>query len=254
MIDVGGAQLWCWDTGGDGEPVVLLHAVVGSGAFWGYQQPVFADAGYRVVGYSRRGHFRSETGPRETTGTAAGDLAELLTALGIEAAHIVGTAAGGFVATDFAISRPKRVRSLTISTSLATVLDHDYMAALATMRTPEFRAIPAHMRELGPGYRSVNPEGAAAWMQRHDEAVAEKVEQGFLGPLTLEAFGTLSMPVLLIAADADMYAPPPVVKKLADRLAHARLELIAGAGHSAFWEQPGRWNRIVLDFLDRNRA
>lgn len=27
----GGGSLWCWDTGGDGEPVVLLHPGSGSG-------------------------------------------------------------------------------------------------------------------------------------------------------------------------------------------------------------------------------
>src|SRR5260370_24447719 len=37
-------QLWFWDTGGTGEPIVLLHPASGSGLIWGYQQPVFATA------------------------------------------------------------------------------------------------------------------------------------------------------------------------------------------------------------------
>lgn len=42
MVDVGGAKLWYWDTGGNGQPVIFLHAGSQSGAGWGYQQPVFA--------------------------------------------------------------------------------------------------------------------------------------------------------------------------------------------------------------------
>src|SRR5687768_8088012 len=32
-------RLWYWDTGGEGEPVVLLHPATGSGLIWQYQQP-----------------------------------------------------------------------------------------------------------------------------------------------------------------------------------------------------------------------
>jgi len=49
-------RLWFWDTGGPGEPIVLLHPGTGSSASWIYQQPVFAAAGLRVIAYSRRGH------------------------------------------------------------------------------------------------------------------------------------------------------------------------------------------------------
>jgi pimeloyl-ACP methyl ester carboxylesterase len=40
---------------GTGPAVVLLHPATGSSLVWGYQQATFAAAGYRVVGYSRRG-------------------------------------------------------------------------------------------------------------------------------------------------------------------------------------------------------
>ena len=40
-----GTQLWYWDTGGPGIPIVLLHPATGSGLIWGYQQPVHRLAG-----------------------------------------------------------------------------------------------------------------------------------------------------------------------------------------------------------------
>ena len=48
------------DTGGPGRPVVLIHGWPLSGESWSEQVPVFADAGYRVITYDRRGFGRSD--------------------------------------------------------------------------------------------------------------------------------------------------------------------------------------------------
>src|SRR5689334_2847076 len=69
MAVLSGTRLGYWDTGGDGAPIVLLHPATGSAMIWGYQQPVFAKAGYRVIAYSRRGHDNSEPVPRENPGS-----------------------------------------------------------------------------------------------------------------------------------------------------------------------------------------
>src|SRR5215471_1965202 len=67
-------RLFYWDTGGDGPPIVLLHPFTGSALIWGYQQPAFATAGYRVIGYSRRGYYNSAPLERDKPGTGADDL------------------------------------------------------------------------------------------------------------------------------------------------------------------------------------
>ncbi len=252
MADLGDVRLWYWDTGGDGVPIVLLHAVVGSGAMWLYQQPAFAGAGYRVVGYSRRGHRGSEPGPTDRTGSAADDLARLMDLLGIARAHVVGTAAGGFCAADFALAHPSRVRTLTLSTSLVAVGDADFMRRTGAARPHEFESYPPEFRELGPAYRYANPAGTGAWLKLVSEARPVVVTQGYASPLTLAALEALDMPVQVIASDADPYAPPPVMKTLADRIGGAELRLIPGAGHSAYWEQPEAFNRAVLGFTGRH--
>jgi len=250
MADLGPVRLWHWDTGGDGEAVVLMHPVVGSGAMWLYQQPVLAAAGYRVIGYSRRGHYRSEAGPAHDPGTAAGDLRALLDYLGLERVHLIGSAAGGFAAADFAITFPERLNSLTLATSLVAVQDASYMAATAPLRPHAFESLPREFREVGPAYRAENPEGLALWLAMTGEAVATQVKQTFASALDLAALARLNMPVLVLASDADMYAPPPVMKRLADVIPGARVALVRGAGHSAYWEQPQAFNDAVLGFLD----
>lgn len=252
MADLGNVRLWYWDTGGDGEPIILLHAVVGSGAMWLYQQPAFARAGHRVVGYSRRGHFGSEPGPADRTGSAADDLAKLMDVLGLERAHVVGTAAGAFCAADFALAHGRRVKTLTLATSLVAVGDADFMQRTSAARPHAFETYPPEFRELGPAYRYANPAGTAAWLKLVGEARPVVVNQAYASPLTLAALEKLEMPVQLLASDADPYAPPPVMKSLADRISGAELKLIPGAGHSAYWEQPKTFNRAVLDFLGRH--
>ena len=91
-------RLWYWDTGGDGAPVVLVHPATGSALIWGYQQPAFAKAGYRVIGYSRRSYYGSDPLPKESPGVASEDLHNLIEFLGIRKFHAVGSAAGGGVA------------------------------------------------------------------------------------------------------------------------------------------------------------
>src|SRR5690349_10918129 len=54
-VDVGGASLPYWDTGGGGVPLILMHPFAGSLESWPSQQAAFTRAGFRVIAYSRRG-------------------------------------------------------------------------------------------------------------------------------------------------------------------------------------------------------
>jgi pimeloyl-ACP methyl ester carboxylesterase len=113
------ARLWYWDTGGDGTPVVLVHPATGSALIWGHQQPAFARAGYRVIGYSRRSYYGSDPLSKESPGVASEDLHDLIEFLGIRKFHAVGSAAGGGVAADYAVSHPDRLLSLVINSNPA---------------------------------------------------------------------------------------------------------------------------------------
>ena len=73
MAELPSTRLGYWDTGGAGEPIVVLHPASGSALIWLYQQPVFARAGYRVIAYSRRNYYNSDAVP----GLSAGARSEL---------------------------------------------------------------------------------------------------------------------------------------------------------------------------------
>src|SRR5258707_12990909 len=104
-------RLWYWDTGGTGAPVVFLHPATGSGLIWSYQQPVLANAGYRVIAYSRRGYINSAPFDKAKPGIGSEDLHHLADQLGLGRFHLVASAAGGSIAADFALSYQDKLLS-----------------------------------------------------------------------------------------------------------------------------------------------
>lgn len=248
-----GGELWYWDTGGDGPPVVLLHSGTGSALSWPEQPTAFAAAGYRVIGYSRRGHHRSSPAPKDAPGFGADDLTALAAALDLGPFHAVAVAAGGIFATDFALSHPGALRSLTIAASVMGISDTGWRTRLQSLQFPGFRELPHDFLELGPSYRAENPAGVAEWRRIHELAYAtgELIMQGVRNEITWTALEGLAFPVLLIAGGADLYVPPPLLREVAGRIPGAELVTLPDVGHSPPWESPAEFNRAVLDFLAR---
>jgi pimeloyl-ACP methyl ester carboxylesterase len=254
-VDVGGCRLWYWDTGGNGPPVALLHAGSQSGAGWGYQQPAFAAAGFRVIGYSRRGCWRSDPDNAEDPGMAAEDLRQLLDHLRIPRVHLVAIALGAFFALDFALLHPKRLRTLTIVSSFLGLddVEQDYARANARLRPPFFEQLPIEFRELHPSYRVGNPEGVEAWLTLARAARAgPRVMPRRPFPMTWSRLSGIGHPVLLMTGDGDLYVPPALLRMQAQHLPTAEMCVVPEAGHAANWEQPEAFNRTVLAFLRRH--
>jgi pimeloyl-ACP methyl ester carboxylesterase len=222
-------------------PVVFLHAGSGNHRMWEHQSAAFTAAGYRFVAHERRGE-----------GTAADELDALVTRLALERFHLVGTAAGGIVAVDYALSFAQRLRSLVIANSIVGVQDEEYLALSRRLRpSPQFDALPADVRELGPSYRASNPEGTRRW-----NALAHAGPPVPLQPrrnhITFASLETIAVPTLLLTGDADLYTPPPVLRLFAARFPNCESAILPECGHSAFWEQPELFNRTVLEFINRH--
>ena len=255
-VRVSGGFLWYSDTGGSGEPIVLLHPNTGSGHVWGHQQPVLAHAGYRVIAYSRRGFRGSSAIDPGSPGQADDDLAELANALGIDRFHAVGTAAGAFAAASFAATRPERLISLTLACTIVAMTDSQRVGSLAFLQEPWWQALPHHFRELGPSYRALDQEGVDRWraLQESSRGDNPPASQPAGKPVSLATLARLKMPTLLIAGDADLYAPPPLARIMAAAMPGSELTIIPECGHSAYWERPDIFNNVLLDFMRRNRG
>jgi len=251
-----GVHLWYTDTGGSGIPVVLMHAATGSSRVWEYQVPAFTKAGYRVIAFDRRGWGRTTIdSPSSPPGTAADDLLALMDELHIDRFHLVGTAAGAFVSIDFALSFPKRLRSLVFANSIGGVQDEEFLELGRRLRPPEFGAMPPEVREVSPSYRAANPEGTRRWVELEHISRPPgppSPAQPLRNRITFSLLETIVVPTLLLTGDADMYAPPPVLKMFAARIKHAESVIVPEAGHSTYWEQPDVFNRAVLSFIRKH--
>lgn len=246
-------RLWYWDTGGDGEVVILLHPFTGSAASWLYQQPAFVAAGYRVIGYSRRGFYKSDAGPKDANVAASVDLAAFTESLGLKRFHLVASAAGAIVAADFALSHPERIRSLVLTSSILGIKDEAISKTLRRLQPPNFNTLPPDFRELGASYRAANPQGTQRWLEI--EAQAHLGAPGLsvtLNNTTIAGLNATRLPMLLLTGDADLYMPPSVLQQVAAQLSNSTSVIVDNAGHAAFWEQPKTFNRVVLEFLARH--
>jgi pimeloyl-ACP methyl ester carboxylesterase len=242
IAELPGARIQYEESGGEGSgegpPVVFLHAGSGTSRMWEHQIPAFTAAAYRFITYDRR-----------EEGIAADDLEALVTHLGLERFHLVGTAAGGIVAVDYALSFPQRLRSLVVANSIVGVQDEEYLEMSRRLRpSPEFSALPVEVRELGPSYRAANPEGTQRWK----ELVQHVKAQPTRNRITFAALETIKIPTLLLTGDADLYTPPSVLRLFAARFPNCESAVVPECGHSAFWEQPEIFNRTVLDFIGKH--
>jgi len=253
---VPGARLFYIDTGGSGVPVVFLHPATGSVRVWEYQIPAFTAAGYRVIAFDRRGWGRTVVDPQgPQPGTAAEDLLALLDSLGIQRAHIVGSAAGGFVAFDFALSFPQRLRSLIVANSVGGLQDPEFLEIGRRIRPSQFDALPPEVREVGPSYRAAHREGTQRWVDLEKISRPEGPRapaQPMRNRITFPLLETIKLPTLLITGGADMYAPPPIQQSFAAHIKGAQTLVVPEAGHSTYWEQPEQFNRAVIDFIARH--
>jgi len=110
---------------GKGDPVLVIHGILGS-----YQQGLvvgepLVDAGYRVISPSRFGYVRSPLPENGSPAAQADVFAALLDVLKIKQAVVIGVSAGGPSAAEFAIRHPERTRALIMMAAVSQPRDTD---------------------------------------------------------------------------------------------------------------------------------
>jgi pimeloyl-ACP methyl ester carboxylesterase len=254
MIPVDGATLWSWDSGGKGAPILLLHPATGSAAIWEYQYAAFRDAGYRVVAYSRRGHYRSPVVAGSDPGFSVDDVDAVADAYGLRRFFLLGSAAGGFMVPDYALTRPERLLGIVMACTQGAAADPAFRASITRILPEGFSKMPASFRELGPSYRATNPEGMARWEAlEHVATIDGRFRQKPRNILDWPTVSRIAVPTLVIAGGADLYIPPALARIYAGHIKGSRFEVIEDSGHSAYWEQPEAFNRAVLRFAARHK-
>lgn len=259
-FNINGVQLHC-RIAGRGEPLLLLHGLGSSSLDWERQIRVYSER-FRVIAPDLRGFGYSAKPPGPyTIDLFAQDMYGLLARLDVEACHVLGYSMGGAVALQMAVNEPERLRSMILVNCLASyevdrwakhwfVLVRMAMARLAGMeRMARFGA-----KRLFPEPHQEHLRRTMIERHRLNESHAYLAALYALKGWSVRAqLPGLSMPTLVIAADMD-YTPVEETADYVATLPNARLEIVRNSRHGTPFDQPARFDSLVLGFLDEHRA
>jgi pimeloyl-ACP methyl ester carboxylesterase len=232
---------------------------------WDEQWDEFAKR-YRVIRYDTRGFGKSPVA-KDHPFSNRQDLYELLKHLDVEKAYLVGLSRSGQIALDFTLEHPEMVDALVwvaggISGYEGAEPDASEMAVFTEMEALWEKKDWATLAEMetqmwadGPG----QPVGRA------NASVRERVHRMILNnynmhpeegkPITLDppAAGRLSevkVPTLVIVGDLDTSSTQASAEFLANSVEGAKKVVFEGVAHMVNMEEPERFNRVVVEFLE----
>ncbi len=237
-MPINGTKIYFAQFGEAGPPVLMLHGGLGNSSYWGHQVSALA-GDFAVTVMDTRGHGRSPVTSRTFTYQLfAEDAVGLLDFLQISAAMIVGWSDGGVTGLELAMIRPDRVAKLFAFGANATPGGMKPGGA----RSGVFAAYAARCRaeyaELSP-----NPE---QWPQ---------LVQG-LGVMWRSApnyadgkLARIKAPTAISDGDHDEIIRPEHTRHMAEVIPGARLAIQPNTSHFAMLQNPGQFNRMLIDFL-----
>ncbi|MBI5068006.1 MAG: alpha/beta hydrolase [Deltaproteobacteria bacterium] len=255
--------------GGTGPAVVLLHGIPGWRGTFGEVARRLADE-CRVYSPDLLGFGESDPAPPGAhAAEQAAAVVELLDALGLASAHLVGFDYGGPTAVLVAARARERVSSLTLA---ATNLfpDTPVPAPLRVASVPLLGDLAFRLAFARPGlvalWRAATADRAAFPWARFRAALSSpqgvrstreiflaslRDLPGLYGPVA-DAARTLGLPAAVLWGDRDPFFPPAAGRRTAEALGGS-LRILAGCGHFVPEERPAEMAQAVLGLVRAGR-
>ncbi len=218
---------------GQGEPLLLLHGGLGSIQMFGPVLPVLA-ANRQVIAVDLHGHGRTALGDREISLIDMGDdLAVLLRELGYAQVDVLGYSLGGGVAFRLAVQHPQMVRRLAMVS--AGIAQDGFYPEMLPMQAQVGAAMADMMKET-PMYQSYaavapHPEDFPRLLDRMGEHMRRPFDWS-------DDVAKLTMPVMIVFGDSDMYRPEHIIRFY---------QLLGGGQRDAGWQRENMSrNRLAI--------
>jgi pimeloyl-ACP methyl ester carboxylesterase len=218
---------------GTGEPVLMLHGGLGSIEMLGPAITAMAEK-RQVVAVDLQGHGRTPLATRKLSLSAMGDdMAAIITKLGFKQVDVMGYSMGGGVAFRFAAQHPEMVRRLVlVSTGFA---QNGFYPEMLPQQAAVSAKIAGQMKDtpMYKNYVAVAPNPAE--FPKLLDAMGEWMRT----PYDWQAdVSKLTMPVMLIYGDSDMYRPEHEIKFY---------QLLGGGLKDAGWQRENMSkNRLAI--------
>src|SRR5713101_2304133 len=267
--------------GGSGPPLVLVHGLGSSAAVEFYYNLEPLAAHHRVLAIDLPGFGKSEKPTLQyTIELFVKAVRDLMTSEGLERAAVMGVSMGGRVALGLALDSPQLVERLVLVDALGVGPPRRVLAyrVLLTKGLGELT-----LRGTARALRKMNPATIRrfwGWYLRRpsrvdtiwsDERIASHgsllatpayraaylsalrsiagMRQLRDGVVVEDRLPELRMPTLLIWGAHDHIFPASHAQAATDRIPNGRLQVFDDSGHTPQMEEPERFNRLVLDFL-----
>jgi pimeloyl-ACP methyl ester carboxylesterase len=219
---------------GKGEPLLLLHGGLGSiDMFRSGVLPALAK-NRRVIAVDLHGHGRTALGERPISLPDMGDdMAAVLKKIGVAQADVLGYSLGGGVAFRLAVQHPEMVRRLAMVS--AGYAQSGFYPEMLPLQAQVGAAMAEPMKDT-PMYKSYvkvapRPEDFPRLLDRMGEFMRKPYDWS-------EDVKKLSMPVMLVYADSDMYRPEHIV---------SFYQLLGGGLKDAGWQRENMSrNRLAI--------
>ncbi len=264
-----GTRIWFKDWG-SGPPVVFSHGWPLTADAWDAQMLFLAEKGFRTIAHDRRGHGRSsQPSSGNDLDSYADDLAELLEALDVHDATLVGHSTGGGEVTRY-IGRhgTSRVAKVVLVSAIPPLM-------LKTPENPEGLPIDVfdelrerHRADRAQFYRDfaegpffgANRPGSTVSRGAKDSFWAQSMMSGALNSYEcIRAFSETDLtedlrrfdvPTLIVHGDDDQVVPiDDSARKAVEIVEGATLKVYPGAPHAIPVVCPDQLNEDVLAFL-----
>ncbi len=231
-IEANGVNYY-YEIHGQGEPLLVLHGGLGSIDMFGPVLPALAE-GRQVIAVDLHGHGRTALGDRKISLQDMGDdMAVIVQQLGHAQVDALGYSLGGGVAFRLAVQHPEVVRRLVIiSAGFSTDGFHPEMRP---MQGQVGAAMAESMKDT-PMYQSYaaiapHPEDFPKLLDRMGEYMREDFDFS-------EDVKKLSMSVMLVFGDSDMFTTPHIAEFY---------NLLGGNVKDAGWERENMsQNRLAI--------
>jgi pimeloyl-ACP methyl ester carboxylesterase len=233
--------------------LVFVHGAANDHSVWALQSRYFAHHGFGVLAVDLPGHGRSGGRPLRSVEAIAAWLVELLDAVSIGRATIVGHSLGALATLELASRSPDRVERIAL-------LGPAVPMAVSEALLDAARDDPRLAYELIVGWSHSAPRLLGGnpvpgmWMPGTALRLMNRSATGVLETdlrscaayqRGLEAATAVQCATLLILGSADLMAPPKSAQALAQTLRDRQVVTLPACGHAMMAEQPD----AVLDAL-----
>jgi pimeloyl-ACP methyl ester carboxylesterase len=275
-VEIAGSPVNVIDIGpsADGGPakgtIVWIHGLSGSWQNWLENLPVLAADGWRCVAMDLPG-FGASPMPKERisiTGYAA-VVDELLRALGVTRAVVVGNSMGGFIGAEIALRFGTWVDRLVLVSAAGLTIESQrnlYYAARATGRMTamsagwlasksDVLARRARTRRTLLSIVAAHPSRLPAPLV--SEQLKGSGKPGFVPAMDAltsypirDRLSEIEVPTLIVWGEKDPLIPVRDAWEFGRLIPNSRVVLYEDTGHVAMFERPAAFNALVAEFLE----